>query len=155
MNKVIVYQQADGTVAIACPVADPLQGESEAAYLERMTAMLVPEELRLSAVVVERGSIPEQHRGFRAAWRMEGGAIVVNMAEARTIKLAQIRARRDEMLSRLDIEYMRADEASDTAGKAAIAARKQVLRDLPKNVNLEQFTTPDDLAGFNPPELEG
>ena len=55
--------------------------------------------------------------------------ITVDMAKAKEIWKNKIREARTEAFKSLDIEYQRADETGDNDAKAAIAAKKQVLRD--------------------------
>lgn len=75
---------------------------------------------------------------------------VLNIEKAWEIKRNAFRQKRLKLLERLDVEYMRAVESSNTAKKKAIAAKKQEMRDvttidLPANV--------DDLVKFWPDVL--
>lgn len=63
----------------------------------------------------------------------DDGEFVVNVGEVRSSMLAELREKRRGKLEELDIEFMRALERGDTAGKAKIVEKKQRLRDMPTN----------------------
>ena len=69
--------------------------------------------------------------------------IVVNMEKARGIQMDNIRIVRNKELAKKDIEYMKALEADD-GSHTAIAAEKQVLRDIPQTFDLTT-DTPEEL----------
>jgi hypothetical protein len=66
--------------------------------------------------------------------------------------LNQIRPERNERLVALDIDYMRADEAGDTAEKERVAVVKQELRDLPATIqpDLDKIDQPEELEAYEP-----
>jgi hypothetical protein len=66
----------------------------------------------------------------------------INIERAKAVHLNRFRAVRTPKLQKLDIEYMKALEAGDTAKTAEIAAEKQALRD----VTLTPL--PDDFEGI-------
>lgn len=74
--------------------------------------------------------------------------ITVNMAKAREIKREKIRTQRAPLLAALDVDFMRAVEAGDTAEQARIAAEKQRLRDAPEDPRIEAAKTPEELASL-------
>ena len=69
--------------------------------------------------------------------------IVTNMSKARGIQMDKIREVRNKELAVKDIEFMKALEADDDSHKA-IAAEKQVLRDIPQTFDLTT-DTPEEL----------
>jgi len=69
--------------------------------------------------------------------------IKVNMAKARGIQMDRIREMRNKELAKKDIEYMKALEANDGSA-AAIATKKQELRDIPQTFDLTT-DTPEQL----------
>lgn len=79
--------------------------------------------------------------------------IVVNMDKAREIKKDMIRAERDPKLAELDVQFMRAVEAGDTALQAEIAAKKQALRDATDDPAIANASTPDELKAVVPSAL--
>ena len=71
--------------------------------------------------------------------------IVVNMQKALEIKKQAIRAERDLLLSRLDVEMMRALESGDAVKQAEITAKKQALRDATADPVVISAVTPEEL----------
>ena len=69
--------------------------------------------------------------------------IKVNMPKARGIQMDKIRVMRDKELAKKDIEYMKALEANDGSA-AAVATKKQELRDIPQTFDLTT-DTPEQL----------
>jgi len=80
--------------------------------------------------------------------------ISVDMTKAREIKRDMIRAERKPLLEKLDVEYMRAQEAGDTQKQALIAEKKQSLRDVTADPAIDAATTPDELKAVRPDVLE-
>jgi len=80
--------------------------------------------------------------------------ITVDMTKAREIKRDQLRAERKPLLEQLDVEFMRAQEAGDTAKQQEIAAKKQALRDVTADPAIDDATTPDELKAVRPDVLE-
>lgn len=79
--------------------------------------------------------------------------VTIDMTRAREIKRDHIRAEREPLLAAADAEYMRADEAGDADVKAAVAARKQALRDAPAAAAIEAAATPAALAAITLEDL--
>jgi len=79
--------------------------------------------------------------------------ITVDMNKAREIKRDQLRAERKPILEALDVAYMRAQEAGDTAKQDAIAADKQALRDATADPAIDAATTPDELKAVTLPSI--
>jgi len=83
------------------------------------------------------------------AWRLP---------KARTERLEVIRNDRNAKLKELDLEYQLADEGvhPDELDKAAVAAKKVTLRDLPPKATtaLADLNNTDDIAAYIPDELK-
>jgi len=79
--------------------------------------------------------------------------ITVNMTKAVEIKKDMIRAERDPKLAALDVEFMRAVEAGDTAAQATISAQKQALRDATDDPAITAASTPEELKAVVPSAL--
>ena len=102
---------------------------------------------------IEADSLPYFGSFGRGAWKQDGAnAPTFDMSKARTIKTGQIRPERNKRLADLDVTYLRADEAGDTATKEKIAVQKQKMRDLPATIqsDLNGLDTPDKLEKFEP-----
>ena len=80
--------------------------------------------------------------------------ITVDMTKAREIKRDMIRTERKPLLEKLDVEFMRAQEAGDTTLQQEIAARKQALRDVTADPAIDAATTPDELKAVRPAILD-
>lgn len=91
---------------------------------------------------------PAEHRVFRDAWTDDGKSIAIAMPKARVIHRDRIRADRVPLFSRLDADYVRADETGDAKAKRAIIMRKQALRDAPAHASIEAARSPEELAGL-------
>ncbi len=61
--------------------------------------------------------------------------IKINITKAQEITKDRLRDERAPLLSALDVEYMRATETANGVKLAEIAAEKQRLRDVTKQVN--------------------
>jgi len=132
--KKIVWQMADGSIAVTIPLATQLEGESETIYLDRVAAACKPDGATLLAYV-EASELPLD-RDYRDAWKWNSGTSVVDhdLTKAADIHLDRIRTERNAKLAELDIAYMKALEAGDTVTQASIAAQKQTLRDIPQTL---------------------
>jgi hypothetical protein len=81
--------------------------------------------------------------------------ITINMVKARDIQRDRIRSLREPLFADLDVAYQRADENGDAEAKAAIAARKQALRDATKDPAIDAAKTPEELKAAIPDALKG
>lgn len=77
----------------------------------------------------------------------------VNMEKARIIHMDVIRRVRNAELTAQDLPFIRAVEAGDTDAQAAIAAHKQMLRDIPQTFDLITARTPAHLKSLWPDGL--
>lgn len=127
------------------------RGPTDAEYRAHVIERAVPKDATDVVEMAVDAVLPE--RAFRDAWVLKGRSIDHDMAKARAIHRAKIREARAPLLAQLDVEYQRADERSDTAGKAGIAARKQKLRDATSDPAIDAATTVDDLKAAWPAEL--
>ena len=80
--------------------------------------------------------------------------ITVDMPKARDIWRDKIREERAPKLEQLDVDFMRAVEADDATEKAAIATKKQALRDATDDPAIEAATTPEALKLVRPAALD-
>jgi len=76
--------------------------------------------------------------------------ITVSMTKAKDIWRDKIREDRKPKLAELDVQYMRAVENDDATEKAAIATKKQTLRDATADSRIDAATTPDELKLVDP-----
>lgn len=144
--NLIAYKSSTGTLCIMTPV---LQAEeTEAQALQRCLG-LVPNDAT-DTTILASDSIPS-NRSFRDAWDFEmDGAISVDMPKAREIHLQRIREARNAKLEALDVETLKAIGAGDDTRRQEVEGIKQQLRDIPEEINLDQYQTPDELQAFWP-----
>lgn len=98
-------------------------------------------------------SLAPSDRTFRNAWKLDGGAIGVDMVKARELHRNKLRELRKPKLEALDVEYQRADEKGDTAEKKRVADKKQALRDVTADPAIEAAQTPEALKAVMPAAL--
>lgn len=87
-------------------------------------------------------------RTFRNAWALTGDRITHDMPKARDILRDRLRAERAPQFAVLDVEYQRADEIKDDAGKLDVAARKLALRDITDHPAIESAETVEALKAL-------
>lgn len=93
-------------------------------------------------------------RTFRNAWDIDkdatdptyaGKRVKLNLTKGQEIAKENIRITRAPVLARLDVEYMQADEAGNSAGKSAAAAKKQTARDATADARITAATNEVEL----------
>ena len=143
----IIYPQPGGPIAVILPVQiDRHPGESEQDALLRHARTLVPEGTPVA--LVDAGAMPAD-RTWRNAWTMDSGdpgSVTVDMALAREVHRARLRAARAPLLAELDTAFIRAIENGDDKAMGNITARKQALRDAPGTASIAVAATPDALV---------
>ena len=94
-------------------------------------------------------------RAFRNAWQYNGSVIEIDMALAREIHKDKLRLERLPMLEALDTDWFRATEAGDAAAQSAVAAQKQVLRNITEDARIASAATPEELSALTLDGLVG
>jgi hypothetical protein len=84
-------------------------------------------------------------RTFRSAWQFSGNAIEIDMVKAREIHRDNLRRERAPLLSKLDVDVIRADEEGDALAKADAVAKKRALRDVTSDERIEAAQTAEEL----------
>lgn len=126
----IIYPQADNKLAILIPTGE--------LPIEEVAAKDVPAETPYAIVDSLEGVDNDYFDGFVYA----DGEAVPDIAKCKGIHLDKFRAARKPLLSKLDVDYMKAIETEDSVKAAEIAIKKQELRDITLT------PLPDDLAGI-------
>lgn len=76
---------------------------------------------------------------FHDAIKLDGnGDAYIDMVDARTMWMNNLRRHRSRKLALLDIDSLRALENKDDVALAAVLAKKQELRDMPQTYDLSQ-----------------
>jgi hypothetical protein len=133
--SLIIYPQTNGRVAVIIPAGDVNDAIKD-----------VPSETPYAIVDL----LDMDNDYFDAYEFNEETGAVLNMDKAKAIRLDQFRAARKPLLEALDVDYMRALEVEDSVAAAAIAVRKQELRDITK---LPLPDSLDELKAFLPSAL--
>lgn len=138
MQHRIVFKNADGTVGVIIPAI------SWAGNLEALAQKDVPTGLAWRIVNVD--DLPGD-RTFRNAWTDDNPTttVDVDMVKARQIHMDYLRHIRNKKLEALDVEQLKGVD---------VASEKQALRDMPQNVDLTPYQTPESLKAVMPAILQ-
>lgn len=151
MSKMYAFKMADGSVAIHRDHTERLPIAEQIAKYEAGTKDAAGNPASVVSHV-EITDVPAD-RTFRNAWDATGSNVDVDMPKARVIHMDRIRGRRNEILVESDADLVRAMEGNDTAEENRIKAKRQALRDLPANTNLNNAPNPTALDAIWPNEL--
>ena len=151
MNELIV--NADGTVTI---VGDA--GSVSGILAELVEANTVPAERDADGVVTKEAVVPASDTLAVEVTADELKTHAWRVPKARTDRMEEIRGTRNAKLKELDVEYQLADEGvhPEELDKAAVAAKKVTLRDLPPDVEtaLADLDNTDDIDAYVPDALK-
>ena len=118
----------------------------------------VPAERDLDGVITKAEVVPDAATLMVEVTRDELKVHVWRLPKARIERLEHLRGVRNKKLTALDLEYQLADEGvhPGSLDKAAVAAKKVALRDLPPAIvtHLAGLTDTDDMDAYVPTELE-
>ena len=151
MNELIV--NADGTTTI---VGDA--GSVSGIIADAVKANTVPAERDADGVITKAEVVPDAATLMVEVTRDELKVHAWRLPKARVERLEQLRGVRNTKLTALDLEYQLADDGvhPGSLDKAAVAAKKVALRDLPPSIvtHLAGLTDTDDMDAYVPSELE-
>lgn len=116
MAQVIIFSNDNGGVSVCIPT-----GEMD---INAVKAKDTPSH----SIIVDSADLPQVDNDFFNAWELADGVVTVNLAKAKEMTKARLRAERAPLLEAQDVLYMRAIEAN--ADTSAIVAEKQRLRDV-------------------------
>jgi hypothetical protein len=152
----IVLKYSDGSIAIRGHMTPSLLARHDGdrlAALNQLMADRVPIQNPDAVATIADITLPDRDY-LRNSWTFDGSNVVHDMPKARVIHLAEIRRVRDEELVKLDVPWMKAVEAGDTAAQATLQTQKQTLRDIPSTFDITTgITTPELLKAKWPSEL--
>jgi len=151
MNEIIL--NADGTYVM---VGDA--GSVSGILAELVEANTIPEERDEDGVITKEAVVPAADTLAVEVTATELKTHAWRLPKARTEKLEDIRGDRNAKLKELDLEYQLADEGVHPKGldKAAVAAKKVTLRDLPPDAEtaLADLNNTDDIDAYVPDALK-
>ena len=135
MNKVIIYNQENGIMAICVPALNC--GLSIEAIAEKD----VPTE---NFKIIDKQDLDTLDEQFRNAWVCDTDLNpTICIQKAKEVWREKIRQKRGPVLLDLDVQYMRALESNNDTSE--IVESKQELRDLPQNPDIESANSIEDL----------
>ena len=151
MNELIV--NADGTVTV---VGDA--GSVSGILAELVEANTIPEERDADNVITKEAVVPAVDTLAVEITAADLKTHAWRLPKARTERLEEVRGDRNAKLKELDVEYQLADEGvhPDGLNKAAVAAKKVTLRDLPPDAEtaLADLDNTDDISAYVPDALK-
>ena len=151
MNELMV--NADGTTTV---VGDA--GSVSGIIADAVKANTVPAERDADGVITKAEVVPDAATLMVEVTRDELKVHAWRLPKVRVERLEQLRGVRNAKLTALDLEYQLADEGvhPGSLDKAAVAAKKVALRDLPPSIvtHLAGLTDTDDMDAYVPSELE-
>ena len=151
MNELIVNK--DGTTIV---VGDA--GSVSGSLAELVEANTTPAVLNDDFTVKTEAIVPDADTLAVEITETDLKTHAWRLPKARTERLVQIRGARDAKLKEFDLEYQLADEGvhPDGLNKAAVAAKKVTLRDLPPDAEtaLADLDNTDDIDAYVPDALK-
>ena len=151
MNELIV--NADGTVTC---VGDA--GSVSGILADLVKANTVPAERDADGVITKEEVVPDADTLAVEISAADLKTHAWRLPKARANRLEQIRGDRNAQLKGLDLEYQLADEGvhPDGLDKAAVAAKKVTLRNLPPAAEsaLSDLTNTADISAYVPDALK-
>lgn len=134
-----------------------MEGESEGQWLARIALRAQQADRQLQGceycAIVDETELPLKphfkgppRKLFRESWRWDGARVACDMEKCREIKLEELRMERNNRLKASDVDKQRLDDIGTPQQKAALAAYRQQLRDLPVSVSVDLAKVADALA---------
>jgi len=159
MDLRIICSRSDGGIDVIIPAPKARQdGETDVDFAARIAA-----KDGTSKGLVVRGIKHKTQligsRYFRDLWEWSEteGKVVVSLAKARAQRMAEIRNMRDLQLVESDAVRSRTEEIGTAADRAATAALRVSLRDIPREAApaLDALTTLDEVMNYEPATWPG
>jgi len=122
MAQVIIFSNSNGGVSVCIPTGE--------LNIQAVKAKDTPSH----SIIVQDNELPQADNDFFGAWELANGVVTVNLAKAKEITKARLRAEREPLLAAQDVLFQRAQESG--ADTAAIVAEKNRLRDVTGLVDL-------------------
>ena len=132
MAQVIIFTNEGGGVSVCVPT-----GELD---INAVKAKDTPSH----SIIVQDSELPQADNDFFDAWELDNGVVSVNLAKAKEITKARLRAEREPLLAAQDVLFQRALETG--ADTTAIVAEKQRLRDIAQGA--DTATTTEELRNL-------
>lgn len=139
MKRIVFEQAGQSNIQIVSPVTDD----------DATLAFVIEQSVKPNTdkwFVVDDADIPSD-RYFRNAWKISNGKVSVDIEKAKSIKLQEIRLKRNSALDASDKEIAKlTDQGADLT---EMRAKRQALRDIPQTIKLDGLT-PEELKSLDP-----
>ena len=158
----LVHIAPSETVIVNGRLWDKLDHLTYKEYFRQLGGSFFEDGKTLPYVVIPWNYLAEQlNTGLRNAWRFNFEAdyqdesfpvpyITYDLKITRAIWSNIIRTYRNRALSQLDVEFQMALEKNEKDGIEEIGVIRQMLRDLPHDMNIEKFETVEQIVSFWP-----
>lgn len=143
----VVFRNLEGGVSIM--QVDPFCGETLEVAAIRSLAIMYPGVTDFALIHID--DLPNE-RDFRAAYALNNGKCVIDMEKAKEIHLDRLRAMREPLLKKSDVDLMRAIEDGEMDKARFLSSKRQALRDVTKT-ELSHVKTLGGLRKVIPPIL--
>ena len=151
MNEIMV--NADGTTTV---VGDA--GSVSGILADLVKAATIPAERDADGIITTPEVVPDSDTLAVEITAADLKTHAWRLPKARTERLEEIRVTRNAKLKELDLEYQLADEGvhPDGLDKAAVAAKKVTLRNLPPvaETAIADLNNTDDISAYVPDALQ-
>lgn len=139
-DNIIVWEREDGSILITQMVSDDIDVEAE---VEKIKISQPELKFRLSTKMSETGIAINYFYG--ALVLDKDNKFAYDMVKARNIWRDILRRLREPKLQELDLQYQIADEEGDLEAKAAVIAKKKILRDCTTDPAIDAAQSLNDL----------
>lgn len=136
MTKVIIWENGEGGVYTTTP--------SDQNNIDNIRNELVPSDAQ--SFICDASELSD--RKWIKSWVMSGGKIEINTAKARDVYREHIRAVRPAFFEVLDRDSVIATENNDLEKRAEIVNKKNILRNLPTSIEIENAKSIEELKGL-------
>lgn len=137
MSKVIVFKNIDDSIGVLIPSLQCHLSLSEIVAKDLPESCLEHQFFDIEELPVDKT--------FRNAWILKDGKVEHDMDKARELQKVRLRNLRAPLLSKLDVDYQKADEEDDRAKKKKIADKKKALRNITVHASILEALTVEEL----------
>jgi hypothetical protein len=147
MAKVIVYERPGGAVSVVhLALNDRRPEETEDQQASRWLGRHLPADATEPAVI-DAATLPAGRR-WRAAWRIVGGAVVVELLAAKVQRALELTRERVRVMRELSEALEAAVDAGQTLRAAQLRARRLTLRNWGIAADLQSLGTVAEVEAF-------
>ncbi len=155
--KLIIYKNDDGNLTMLAPAYKEYMNEQErndyVIYVKNKDIPKLIDGSPRPCWIVEKEFLSDV-KFLRNSWTLDdNGQLIFRRQIAEELKKNQFRFLRQNLLEKLDVEFMKALEVGNLSAIETIVIKKQILRDI-TNIDMSQYDTPQKLHEFIPDVLK-